>query len=1095
MLADGILFVEQKTGKSQVSLIAHSLGGLVSRGYIENHAIIPSGTRINYRGDVEKLITLGSPFYGSHLSNRIAFDTWADFTEEFQKYLFGEDTEAPIYHDLAVGSRFTWDLNVNFRQPPTKYYTLVGTADNILPLPFEDDDSDSLVSVTSANLFYKNVSMIAFNVNHANLKGERAPPQGFLVGYNSDRILTAINLILNDAAESIINGYLNIGEGEGYYKIGSGQSDPFPFPRGSVLVKISPLYDSNVQTVSLDNGGTLLPLEKNPDTGIWYHKFNDNPICITNCGLSVPAGTYNVVVDGFDSGYDLFVPGGGTVLLNIEVPPCMNGIQDGNEGGIDCGGICTNQNSEQCNGVDDNNNCVIDEGQVCLINYYCDIDSDNVRSNTSSSCNAYQCMPAECSTSAGTDCNDLNASIKPSASEKCNNVDDNCNGNIDENVKNTYYRDFDNDIYGNNSNTLLACVVSPGYVTDHSDCNDLNASVHPNAPERCNGNDDDCDGSIDEGGVCPPTSYYCDNDADTFRTTTPSTCNSFNCIPLGCSNQTGNDCNDNNASIKPTATETCNNIDDNCNSVKDEGVKTTFYKDNDNDNYGTPSNNELACTAPPGFVQNALDCNDLNASIHPNAQELCNGQDETCNGIADEGEICPIISYYCDTDNDSFVSEAVSGTCDAFNCVSSACQTTPGVDCNDDSSSVSPSSLEVCNNIDENCDGTKDEQLARQCGVSEAGACTLGTESCSAGSWVSCNAILPSEDIYDGIDNDCDLLVDENNNCAFGSTTECGQSDIGECSYGQSTCTNGDWGACVGEIDPSTEICDGKDNDCNGIIDDNGACLNLIMPLTNMITEETKIPVNITLSPPYTEIYYTDESASRPKEKKLCDDCSGYGNDKKKYISLKDGFHNLTFKAKSSQKSDIRTPVEIMVDSKEPKIKSTEPKNKGYTNGSFTVQYQDDNPKKISLEYGTQRKIRSDCPFNPEDTTQECEFNVDVTPYNFATLSYRFIVEDIANHTDESKYLQIHADTISPVINNIGHSIDGSRVKFNISVSEAVTLEYYDHNEKRPTWRSLCKNCALYSKTKSFSGGQHTISIRATDNAGNTDLEVMAIYI
>ena len=371
----------------------------------------------------------------------------------------------------------------------------------------------------------------------------------------------------------------------------------------------------------------------------------------------------------------------------------------------------------------------------------------------------------------------------------------------------------------------------------------------------------------------------------------------------------------------------------------------------------------------------------------------------------------------------------------------------------------------------------------------------MGTESCSAGSWVSCNAILPSEDIYDGIDNDCDLLVDENNNCAFGSTTECGQSDIGECSYGQSTCTNGDWGACVGEIDPSTEICDGKDNDCNGIIDDNGACLNLIMPLTNMITEETKIPVNITLSPPYTEIYYTDESASRPKEKKLCDDCSGYGNDKKKYISLKDGFHNLTFKAKSSQKNDILTPVGIMVDSKEPKIKSTEPKNKGYTNGSFTVQYQDDNPKKISLEYGTQRKIRSDCPFNPEDTTQECEFNVDVTPYNFATLSYRFIVEDIANHTDESKYLQIHADTISPVINNIGHSIDGSRVKFNISVSEAVTLEYYDHNEKRPTWRSLCKNCALYSKTKSFSGGQHTISIRATDNAGNTDLEVMAIYI
>jgi hypothetical protein len=79
------------------------------------------------------------------------------------------------------------------------------------------------------------------------------------------------------------------------------------------------------------------------------------------------------------------------------------------------------------------------------------------------------------------------------------------------------------------------------------------------------------------------------------------------------------DCNDNNPAVHPGATEICNGIDDNCDTQIDEGVKTTFYADADNDTYGNPAITASACSAPVGFVLNNTDCNDSNASIKPGA--------------------------------------------------------------------------------------------------------------------------------------------------------------------------------------------------------------------------------------------------------------------------------------------------------------------------------------------------------------------------------------------------------------------------------------------------------------------------------------------
>ena len=352
------------------------------------------------------------------------------------------------------------------------------------------------------------------------------------------------------------------------------------------------------------------------------------------------------------------------------------------------------------------------------------------------------------------DCDDSDATIYPGAQEECDGVDNNCDSFIDEGLS----PDGDSDGY----TAIGSCQTG-----SMDDCNDYNYNVHPDASEICNGIDDDCDTFIDEDLIF-------DLDGDGYL------------AEGSCGYVWSYDCDDNNAYINPGATEDMwNGVDDDCDDIIDNDSDTV---DNDGDGYC-----EHPTTCSDGSQPE--DCDDTDITIHPDAPEVADNIDNNCDGLIDNFDAA-------DNDNDGFT--AAEGDCDDFN------------------AAIAPNATETCNGLDDNCDGympVDEFDMDRDGFVScenfdpnlwLGSPFVYGGDDCDDTN----DKVWPgrAEDCSDGIDNNCDDIIDTDADADGDGVTTC----EGDCNDSNKYIYPG----MNKDGDYAFEECNGLDDDCDGLTDE-----------------------------------------------------------------------------------------------------------------------------------------------------------------------------------------------------------------------------------------------------------------------------------
>lgn len=238
-------------------------------------------------------------------------------------------------------------------------------------------------------------------------------------------------------------------------------------------------------------------------------------------------------------------------------------------------------------------------------------------------------------------------------------------------------------------------------ISDQNEESEPDLSQDPCLTQNCNS------GEQCVAGVCIPDNT--DQDGDSFSV--------------------NEDCDDNNATIFPGAMELCNGVDDDCDQLTDEGF------DGDGDGF-----------APCGEDLTRFDCDDSHRQINPSAMELCNGTDDNCNEVIDESD--PSVGTVCNQENDGI------GICRA-----GVTQCRNGsLECD---GAILPT-RETCDNIDNDCNGVRDDNVPAESCETQCGA---GLIRCESGVWRPCEGPLPTPETCDGADNNCDGQIDNGNLC------------------------------------------------------------------------------------------------------------------------------------------------------------------------------------------------------------------------------------------------------------------------------------------------------------------------------------------
>jgi len=302
----------------------------------------------------------------------------------------------------------------------------------------------------------------------------------------------------------------------------------------------------------------------------------------------------------------------------------------------------------------------------------------------------------------GTDCDDDDPTRYPAASEVCDvaNVDEDCNAST------LGFRDDDGDTYAD-----ARCCNGDACA---SDCDDASGGVHPGLAETCDGRDNDCDGSIDEGVV--PT-FYVDADRDGYGSADPAAMTMMQCLSPGLGWATSqDDCDDSEDAVHPGLPETCNGIDDNCrDGISDEmgcTCLTTALPRVCGTDVGECTAGTQRCIAGAwGPCDGSVGAG---TEVCDPTRVASGGRDEDCDGLVDEG--LTVSGCFTDADADGWGGGAAltrscagaGGACPAGTvAVGGDCNDTPGV-----GFSVNPGGTETCGmTVDDDCDGGFDEGM------------------------------------------------------------------------------------------------------------------------------------------------------------------------------------------------------------------------------------------------------------------------------------------------------------------------------------------------------------------------------------------------